>query len=210
MSGRWRVPWSAGRVLAGLLLTLTLIPLLAGLAAAQEAPEVVDQETVGESVRLVSSKEEVRRAVVGLIGIAGVLTLATGLYWHKSGQDARTRFALAHPRPTPAVAGAQAMVAAATLPVAQSPATVAPTTVRPGTSVFDTPRTRPPGPLQAPTPRPSVFPDSSGPASSPQVAPPAPAPTPARAGVASSAPDLSAEEWWAAVGPAEIPPAQRA
>jgi hypothetical protein len=212
------------------LLAGVLVGFAAPFAFAQTGPEVIDSEVVGESVRLVSSKEEVRRAVFGLLGIAAALSVATALYWHKSGQDAKVRFALAHPRPrtipdepTAALrtAGIRRHVArpSSPQPAAPSGTQAARPVVRPGASVFDAAPERPAAanPTQPPAlvPSRSVFdqPTAVAPPSPPAPAPrdprrPGGAPrsaTPAETAPTRSRvePTLSAEEWWAAVAPGE-------
>lgn len=60
--------------------------------------QVVQSEIGGEpgsseTTQLVTSSTEVRRAVLGLLVIAGVVGLLTIVYWYKTGQQARQRFA---------------------------------------------------------------------------------------------------------------------
>ena len=49
------------------------------------------QPATSETTQLVTSSTEVRRAVVGLIALAGITALLTALYWYKTGQQARER-----------------------------------------------------------------------------------------------------------------------
>lgn len=56
-------------------------------------PEAEVQPGSTETTQLVTSSTEVRRAVLGLLVIAGVVGLITILYWYKTGRQARHRFA---------------------------------------------------------------------------------------------------------------------
>lgn len=56
-------------------------------------PELEVQPGSTETTQLVTSSTEVRRAVLGLLVIAGFVGLVTILYWYKTGQQARKRFA---------------------------------------------------------------------------------------------------------------------
>lgn len=185
-------------MLTALVGLVVLTPLVA--AVAQGGPEVIDQGVAGESVRLVSSKEDVRRAVFGLLGIAAILCAATALYWHKSGQDAKTRFALAHPRPQSANAPT-ALIPAFAGPSSSRPAGApaaqpSPPVVRPGASVFGaSAATATPVPPAKPVPAASVFDQPrTSPASSSDQGRNNGAPRSSRV-----EPTLSADEWWAAI-----------
>ena len=56
-----------------------------------EQSEAESQPATSETNQLVTSSTEVRRAVVGLIALAGVTALLTALYWYKTGQMAKER-----------------------------------------------------------------------------------------------------------------------
>lgn len=56
-----------------------------------EQSEAESQPATSETSQLVTSSTEVRRAVVGLIALAGITALLTALYWYKTGQMARER-----------------------------------------------------------------------------------------------------------------------
>jgi hypothetical protein len=77
-------------VAAGIVLVLFDAP--AAMAQIVQ-PEAEVQPGSTETTQLVTSSTEVRRAVLGLLVIAGVIGLVTILYWYKTGQQARRRFA---------------------------------------------------------------------------------------------------------------------
>ena len=56
-----------------------------------EQSDAESQPATSETTQLVTSSTEVRRAVVGLIALAGITALLTVLYWYKTGQQARER-----------------------------------------------------------------------------------------------------------------------
>lgn len=56
-----------------------------------EQSDAESQPATSETTTLVTSSTEVRRAVVGLIALAGITLLLTVLYWYKTGQQARER-----------------------------------------------------------------------------------------------------------------------
>lgn len=56
-----------------------------------EQSEAESQPATSETTQLVTSSTEVRRAVVGLIALAGITAILTVLYWYKTGQQARER-----------------------------------------------------------------------------------------------------------------------
>jgi type II secretory pathway component PulF len=65
------------------------VPALAQLVES----DVDAQPGVTQTTQLVTSSTEVRRAVVALLGIAAAAGLIFVLYWYKTGQQARQRFA---------------------------------------------------------------------------------------------------------------------
>lgn len=127
-----------------LVLVVVVMWLGAGVAAAQSA----DDAQGAEEVRLVTSTTEVRRAVIGLIATACVLSLATGIYWFKTGEQARARFAIEGGGRVPTPAERAARVGRR---VAEAPARPqAPPRFRSGAD---------PAPAAGPAPRRSVFAD---------------------------------------------------
>ena len=56
-----------------------------------EQSDAESQPSTSETTQLVTSSTEVRRAVVGLIALAGITAILTALYWYKTGQQARER-----------------------------------------------------------------------------------------------------------------------
>lgn len=81
----------AAAIAAGALI---FVVLDAAAAMAQIVQSEVGAEPGStETTQLVTSSTEVRRAVLGLLVIAGVVGLVTILYWYKTGQQARQRFA---------------------------------------------------------------------------------------------------------------------
>lgn len=75
-------------------LALTWLAFDAVPAFAQLVESDVDaQPGITETTQLVTSSTEVRRAVVALLAIAAVAGLVFILYWYKTGQQARQRFA---------------------------------------------------------------------------------------------------------------------
>jgi hypothetical protein len=82
------------RVLAGLAVAVGYVLVEAPAVMAQIVQSDAQAEpATSETTQLVTSNTEVRRAVLGLLVIAGVVGLVTILYWYKTGQQARDRFA---------------------------------------------------------------------------------------------------------------------
>lgn len=74
-----------------------LLVLNSGTAFAQITESDKDYVPgVNETTQLITSSFEVRRAVIGLLAIAGLSLLALSFYWYKTGQWARERFLEEH------------------------------------------------------------------------------------------------------------------
>lgn len=93
-SGKNTIARIARRGAAGVLAAVTYLLLDAPAAMAQVVQsDAQAQPGSSETTQLVTSSTEVRRAVIGLVVIAGVVGLITIFYWFKTGQQARERFA---------------------------------------------------------------------------------------------------------------------
>ncbi len=83
--------------LVGAATALSIVLLNAATAAAQLVQSEVGAEPGDtDTVQLVTSSTEVRRAVVGLLALAFVLGVLGIVYWYKTGQLARERHQRAH------------------------------------------------------------------------------------------------------------------
>lgn len=78
----------------GAATTLFLVLFDAARAVAQLGQSEVGVDPgEAETLQLVTSSTEVRRAVIGLLALAFVLGVLGIVYWYKTGQLARERFA---------------------------------------------------------------------------------------------------------------------
>jgi hypothetical protein len=86
----YRIRRAAGFVaLACTWLAFDALPALAQLVE----PDLDAQPGISQTTELVTSEAELRRAVFGLLGIAAAAGILFFLYWYKTGQQARQRFA---------------------------------------------------------------------------------------------------------------------
>lgn len=79
------------------VIVTSLLALDSGTAFAQITESDKDYVPgVNETTQLITSSFEVRRAVIGLLVIAGLSLLSLSFYWYKTGQWAREQFLEEH------------------------------------------------------------------------------------------------------------------
>jgi len=85
---------SAQRVAFAASVAVATVVVDASAAMAQIVQSEIDSEPgTSETTTLVTSSTEVRRSVLGLVTLAFVVGVLAIIYWYKTGQQARERFA---------------------------------------------------------------------------------------------------------------------